>query len=188
MITKLPELIAYPDIQKLDKIPEINDQFVYVVKSYPLKGLTVLIYRKDENVYLRFGDFNGKIIDPTSNKNIQTFMDKYSSKFIELMKVTKIPQAIFYFSIDKSNLRLVDMRTSLNKFAGPGMLKDLCGKIIDTQEVIKTVQLTADTLEAIKAGTGNYEGSILLKTSVFKTVTRGKAPKLNMYPMYAKVR
>ena len=186
---KLPDILSYPEIQKLEKIPEIRDQFVYVLKAYPLKGLAVLAYRKDENIYWRFGDFNGKLIDPTSNKFVTAFMNGYSSKLVELMKTAGIPQAQFYVAAERGgHLRLVDMRTSLNKFAGPGMLRDLCGKIMDTQEVIKTIQLTPDVLEAIQAGTGNYTGGIILKTSTFKTITKGVAPKLNMYPMYARVR
>jgi hypothetical protein len=184
----LPSILAYPEIQKFDLIPEIVDQFVYVIKSYPTKGLTVLVYRKDETVYFKFGDFAGKTLDPTNNKQVKLFMEKYSAKFVELMATARIPQAIYYLVAEKDKMRLVDMRVSLNKFAGPGMLRDLYGKIIDTQEVLKTIQLNSETIEAIKKGTGSYKGGLILKTSVFKTVTRGNAPKLMMYPMYAKVR
>jgi len=47
----LSDLLAYPDIQKFDSIPEIVDQFVYVVKAYSDKGIAVLIQRKDDHVY-----------------------------------------------------------------------------------------------------------------------------------------
>jgi hypothetical protein len=184
----LPAILAYPEIQKFDLLPEIIDQFVYVIKSYPNKGLTILIYRKDEYVYFKFGDFAGKIANPTNNKHIKLFMEKYSAKFVGLMTTARIPQAIYYVVIENDAMRLVDVRVSLNKFAGPGMLRDLYGKIIDTQEVLKTIQLNSETIEAIKKGTGTYKGGLILKTSVFKTVTRGNTPKLMMYPMYAKVR
>lgn len=186
---KLPDLLAYPEIKKFNDIPEMHDQFVYVIKSYPTNnGLTALVYRKDGNVHLKFGDFSGKVVDSYDNKGIKLFLEKYCSKLVELMSLIKIPQALHYFVVEKNILRLVDVRTSLNKFIGPGMLKDLYGKIIDTQEVVKTVQLNSETIEGIKADKGSYKGGLILKTSAFKTITRGVAPKLNMYPMYAKVR
>jgi hypothetical protein len=185
---KLPDLLSYPEIKKFDDMPEMHDQFVYIIKSYPTKGLTVLIYRKDAMVHLKFGDFSGKIIEPHGNKSIKLFLEKYCSKLVELMSLIKIPQALHYFVVEKNTLRLVDVRTSLNKFIGPGMLRDLYGKIIDTQEVVKTIQLNSETIEGIKADKGSYKGGLILKTSAFKTVTRGTSPKLNMYPMYAKVR
>ena len=186
-IVKLPDILPYPELKKFDDIPEIKDQFVYVIRSYSTKGLTVLIYRKDGNVYFKFGDFSGKTID-VNNKSAKIFLEKYSAKFVELMNLVKIPQAIHYFTVEKDLLRLVDVRTSLNKFVSPGMLKDLYGKIVETQEVVKTVQLNSETISGIKGNKGNYKGSFIIKTSAFKTITRGTSPKLNMYPMYAKIR
>lgn len=186
----LPDLLAYPEVQKLDDMPEIVDQFVYVIKAYSNKGLAVLMHRspKDDAIYYRFGDFNGKLLNPTTDKNCKIFLENHAMKFLELMATARIPQAMYYLVVEKGKMRLVDMRVSLNKFAGPGMLRDLYGKIIDTQEVLKTIQLNSETIEAIKQGTGTYKGGLILKTSVFKTITRGTAPKLAMFPMYAKVR
>lgn len=184
----LPSILPYPEIQKLEKIPEITSQFVYVIKGYGNKGLSVLMHRKDDNIFYRFADFAGKILNPTKDKHCKLFLEKYAMQFLLLMRTARIPQAMYYLVVEKDKLRLVDMRVSLNKFAGPGMLRDLYSKIIDTQEVIKTIQLNPEVLEAIQKGTGSYEGSLILKTSVFKTVTRGNVPKLIMYPMYARVR
>ena len=191
MKTQLPSLLAYPDIPTLDEIPEIAGQFVYVVKNYATKGLDVLIFRDNEEVFIRFGNFSGTVINHTDKTKIakmaMEFMEKYSSKFVTFMSSAKIKQAIYYIVRDKKTLRLIDMRTSLNKFAGPGMLRDLYSAIIDTQEVIKTITMTDDTLKAAKNGTGSFKNAIL-KTSTFKTATRGSKPNLIMVPMYARTK
>lgn len=187
-----PTLLSYPEIKGLDELPEIQDQFVYVIRAYATKGLAVLINRKDDkgkNVYLQFGDFDGKVINPTVwnndlGKAAQNFLEQYNGKFVSLMASARIQQAIYYLTTD---LQLVDMRTSLNKFAGPGMLRDLYSKIIPTQTVVKTIKLNPDIVSAIKDGAGDFKGDLILKTSAFKTITRGTAPNLKMFPMYAKV-
>lgn len=192
-LPKLPDLLPYPDIAEFDSLPEINDKFVYVIKAYQLCGITVLIYMKDGNVFIRSGDFDGKIINPTNSNVIlsdlvRKFINNYSGKIINLMSAVNISQAIYYIINDNGVLRLVDLRTSINKFAGPGMVRDLYSKIIDTQEIIKTVRLTPDIIQAIKNGSGNFAGDLILKSSAFKTVTRGKSPNLKMLPMYALVK
>lgn len=190
MIKNLPDYLGYPKISSLDDIPEINNQFVYVIKDYGDKGYGSLVYRNDDNVYLRFGDFNGKLIDVSNknNKHISIFTTKYLPKVLDLMKTTRITQAIYYFTGGKDDITLADMRLSLNKFSGPGMLRDLFSKIIPTQEVIKTVTLNKETIDAIKAGTGSFDGNIVLKTSVFKTINRTIDGKQHMLPMYARIK
>lgn len=185
---QIPDILAYPEVLKFTDITELHDKFVYVIKAYPLDGLAVMVYRADEQVYFKFADFDGKIIDPTGKHKlcplIQKFLSERVGKFVALMKSAHIPQAMYYFSVVKDNLVLVDMRTSLNKFAGPGMLRDLFAKFTETQEVLKTVKLTPEAVEAIKSGTGNFSGDIILKTSAFKTVTRPGKDKQKLLPMY----
>ncbi len=190
MIKNLPDYLGYPKILNLKEIPEINNQFVYVIKDYGDKGYGSLIYRSDDNVYIRFGDFNGNLIDVGSknNKHVSIFTTKYIPKILDLMKTARINQAIYYFTGSKDDVTLIDMRMSLNKFTGPGMLRDLFSKIIPTQEVIKTVSLNADTINAINAGTGSFSGNIILKTSAFKTITRSVDGKQHMLPMYARIK
>jgi predicted AlkP superfamily phosphohydrolase/phosphomutase len=137
-------------------------------------------------------DFNGNRVDPVNSRGPQArmgkeFLEKHNQKFLSLMAAAKIPQGLFYIVKQKRKLRLVDMRTSLNKMAGPGMIRDLFSKVIDTQEVIKVVTLTPDIITAIKNGKGSYTGDLILKTSAFKTITRGTKPNQRMYPVYAKV-
>lgn len=177
---QVPDMLSYPELLSLDKLPEIKGKLVYVIKAYPLNGLAVMIARKAGNVMVKFADWDAKPIMP--NAELPTsFFNKKGSEFVGLMYAAKIDQAIFYLTPD---LKLVDMRSSLNKFAGPGMVRDLFGKIIDIQEVTKVTGLDDNTMQAIKDGTGSFEGDLIIKPSVFRTVTRGK----KMYPSYAVVR
>ena len=83
------------------------------------------------------------------------------------MQLIKIEQAQFYFAIE-DELTLVDMQLSLNKFAGPGMIKDIFGKIMKTQEIIKTEIIDNRAIEFINKGTGSYEGNLVIKPSRFR--------------------
>jgi hypothetical protein len=64
------------------------------------------------------------------------------------------------------------------------MVRDLFSKVLNIQEVVKIVQLDEPTLAAIEAGTDEYAGPLILKCSMFKTITRGK----DLLPLYAVVR
>lgn len=186
---KVPEILPYPEILHLVDVPELINKFCYVIRWYPLSGLAILIYRDNEQVFFKFSEFNGKIINPMDDKNkynlyIKQFLKDKANKLVSLMKYAKIPQAMYYFSIYQDKMVLIDMRTSLNKFAGPGMLRDLFSKMVDTQEVIKTVQLTQDVINAIKEGANTYSGNLIIKPSAFKTITRQGKDKPILLPMY----
>jgi len=185
-IPQLPEILSYPKILNLNDIPEMSNKLVYVIRQYQLNGIAVLIVRQDGNVYIKAADFSGKILNPNNNKLYQQFINNHSKDIIRLMNTAHIPKAIYYIIYD-NKLRLVDMRTSIDKFAGPGMLRDLFAKVIELQECIKTTQLTSDVIKAINNGTGTFAGDLILKSSAFKTITRGVKPKLQMYPLYALV-
>lgn len=179
-IPQLPALLSYPKILTLDEVPELMGKFVYFVRAYPLQGIAVLIVRQKDEIFMRIGDWDGKVINPMESEAATTFVKKFSPHFISLMSSAKIQQAVFYLSVNGSDIRLVDIRTSLNKFSGPGMVRDLFGKIVDTQDVVKIDSLTPEVLTAIKNDEGSYTGNLIVKPSAFKTVDRTKV----MYPMY----
>jgi hypothetical protein len=183
VIPQLPTLLSYPKVLTLDEAPELVGKFVYFIRAYKLQGLAVLIARQKEDVFMRIGDWDGKVINPKESETATKFVQKYSQPFIGLMSSAAIPQAIFYLSIDGADMRLVDIRMSLNKFSGPGMVRDLFAKIVDTQEVIKIDNLTPEALLAIKDNSGSYSGDLIIKPSAFKTIDRNKV----MYPMYGLV-
>jgi hypothetical protein len=187
----MSELISYPPILSLDEVPELMGKLVYIVKAYPLSGLAVMMTYDKPNLSIKFGDWDGKAIDivkPTelADRLVADFMKNHANNFLGLMTSARIKQAIFYLS-DDNGLRLVDMRTALDKLVGPGMLRDLLSKVITTQEVVSTIGMTPETMAAIKRGEGSLSGDLIVKPSVFKTVTRGDSPNLIMYPMYGMV-
>lgn len=188
---EVPTLLSYPKILDLDSIPEIKEQFVYICRAYPENGLAVLIKRspEDDDVSLMIGDWDGNPIPLDSDEHLFHpaaiyFATEESVKFIELMKCVGLTQAIFYLSIEDDELVLTDIRTSLNKFAGPGMVRDLFSKIIKTQEVIKIEHLNDQVLQAIQNDQGSYQGDLIIKCSAFKTTERGN----EMLPLYARVK
>jgi hypothetical protein len=179
-IPQLPALLSYPKVLTLNDVPELVGKFVYFVRAYPLQGIAVLIVRQKDEVFMRIGDWDGKVINPMESEAATTFVKKHSPHFISLMSSAKIQQAVFYLSVNGTDIRLVDIRTSLNKFSGPGMVRDLFGKIIDTQDVVKIDNLTPEVLNAIKNNEGSYTGDLIVKPSAFRTIDRAKT----MYPMY----
>jgi len=189
--SNVPTILAYPRILDFEDIPEIEGQFVYVIRHYVEEGLAIVIYRdlREGDVYLSVGDFDGKPIDLTDEKHplysaALEFVQHESSKFVAMMKVARIEKMILYISVNKDDWELVDLRSSLDKFYGPGMIRDLFSKIFPTQDVIKTVALDETVLEAIKRGKGSYKGDLILKCSKFKTVGRGR----ELLPLYARVK
>lgn len=183
LIPQLPALLSYPPVLSLDDIPELAGKFVYFIRAYNLQGLAVLIVRQKEDVFMRIGDWDGKVINPSESEIATTFVKKYSPKFINLMSSAHIPQAIFYLSVNGTNMCLTDIRLSANKFSGPGMVRDLFAKIVETQETIKIDNLTPEVMTAIKNNEGSYTGDFIIKSSAFKTVNRGTT----VYPMYGLV-
>jgi hypothetical protein len=188
--SNVPSALPYPRTLPLDQIPEIHGQLVYVIRAYPENGLSVVIYRdlKEGDVYLSLSDWDGNPIDLRNENHpyyeaAVDFAQHDSSKIVAMMKTLGIDKLVLYISVDGDELRLVDLRASLDKFYGPGMIRDLFSKSYPTQEVVKVVALDENVLEAVKRGEGSFKGNLILKCSKFKTVIRGK----ELLPLYAKV-
>jgi hypothetical protein len=163
-----PSILPYPKIPSIDSVPELSDRLVYVIDGYPLDGISILIFFKDGKFGVRFGDWDGNLIDPP-----KADVDNKVGPLMSLMINAKIPQAQFYFS---ENGKLVDIRTSLNTMTGPGMVRDLCEKILDTQTIISVKILDEDLLKEI-----NNMEYVILKHSSFKVIIRDN----EMLPLYA---
>jgi len=99
-------------------------------------------------------------------------MDEYLNNIYALMKYIRVDMLQMF--IDTTNeFKLVDIQLSLNKYTGPGMLRDVFNPIISTQEVLAIEPLDDRALEAIKRGTGTYEGDLILKPSKFRLYEDG---------------
>ena len=166
-MSNVPTIVPYPKIAHIEEVPEIKERLVYIIEGYKLDGISILLFFQDGGLGMRVGDWDGNLFDEKKTKEIGV---NYTEILCALMVKARIKQAQFYFSGDQ----LVDIRTHLNKMVGPGMLKDLCGKVVPTQNVIDIQPLSEDVL----AGIDRY---VILKHSSFKVIVRGD----EMIPMYA---
>jgi hypothetical protein len=164
----IPESLPYPKIYELGQVPELKDKYCYVVKSYPLSGLAILICCDGDDLHLRFTDFNGVEVDPVEGKLLGII--------ITVMRTVKIKQSMFYFS----DQRLVDVRLSANKFCSPGFIKDIFGKAgVPIQEYIdKPIQLDDNGMKLIMSN--KYDCGVIIKPSTFKSIIRND----DVIPMY----
>lgn len=186
-MSNTPALISYPRLLALEEIPELMGKLIYIIKAYPLSGISVLMTYNQPDTGMKFGDWDGNVIDPSSpagrnGELVSEFMRLHAPNFIGLMAAAKIKKALFYLS-DNNGLQLIDMRTALDKMVGPGMLRDLLSQVIATQTVVNVVGMTPETIETLKKS----DDDLIIKPSVFKTITRGEKPNMVMYPMYGTV-
>lgn len=185
---ELPGILAYPPLLKLVDVPEMKGQYVYVIRGYPDEGFSIVIKRdpKNDRVRVLTGDFSGNNIaaDSTLDGRVAELLAEKAPTLIAMLKLVGVQQIILYFAAAVTGLVLVDVRLSLDKFCGPGMVRDLFSKVLPIQEVVKIVQLDEPTLADIEAGVGEFAGPLILKCSMFKTMTRNK----DLLPLYAVVR
>jgi len=188
----LPKVLPYTILEPLAVDGPLKNIFCYIIKYYGEEGLSVLIYRqksKDQVVTI-FGDWHGNSIDITQGESSDTklcssFIQSDLVNVLDMMRVINIDQAQYFFGVDQHGLVLCDVQISINKMVGPGMVKDVFGKILRTQDVIKTEILDDRAMEAIIKGNGSYEGDLIIKPSRFRL--NHKMEDQSYQPLYAKV-
>jgi hypothetical protein len=187
----LPEPLPYPKIYDIKDLEEIKNKFCYVLDSYPLEGVALVIARQNEHVCIRVADWSGKIIDLEKDNKYQKYLElimkEYCGRVVMTMKLISIPKAIFYFSADNNIPRLVDMRLSINKFCGPGYLQDFFGKQgIPVQKGVGDPVVIDDVnYNMITSGKGDYvAGNYILKPSAFKFIIREE----EVVPLYGMIK
>jgi hypothetical protein len=147
----IPTPLPYPIFST---ITELHDKaLVYVVKKYEMSGISIIASRVSEGFMIRVADWVGNLIDPTPSDDI--------NKILLIIKHARIAQSQWYFSGGK----LVDIRKSIDSFVGPGMLRDLCGKVFDTQEVIEIGEFGSIKTKS------ELKGSII-KPARFRTIAK----------------
>jgi hypothetical protein len=173
----------------------IRDIFCAVIKHYGDDGLSALIYRQpgQDQVVALCGDWKGNNVDIVNNDDKLAqiglqFVQKELTLFLKTMQLIHIEQAQFFFAIEPETdeLILVDIQVAYNKFASPGMVRDIFGKVFRTQEIVKHEIIDQRAVEAIKKGTGSYEGDIILKPTRFRM--HHEAGDNSFQPMYVEVR
>lgn len=182
-------LMAYPEILPFKDIPEIKGQYVFLIKDYVQDGLSMLIEHVGDEMRVQFGDWDGHVIDATDTKHkyynvIASLINDKFSDIVALLKMIGVKQLQLYFSLTEGKLMLVDIRRAVNSFCSPGMVKDVFGKLVDTQIIVdKPLFITDEVFNNIKTKQGIFKQPLILKPSAFKTTVRGK----DLYPMYARI-
>jgi hypothetical protein len=173
---ELPKVLPYNKIPSFEPNSALKDIFCYIIEHYGNNGISVLVYRQKDRdqVVTIFGDWDGNnidIIDSENNEISKLCMDFSKTdlvKIIETMRLINIEQSQFFFGIDEQGLILCDIQVSINKMVGPGMIKDIFGKVLRTQRVIKTEILDERSVDAIMKGNGSYQGNLIIKPSRFR--------------------
>ena len=179
-----PTLLPLPRPIPVDEFPGIAGMFCYIIKHYGYTGVSLLISRSNGDICIRIGDWNGNVIDinkATSNE-IECLTVR-APIALRVMQHIGLQQAIFYFADTLDGLVLSDVRLSLNKFAGPGMLNDIFGKVFKTQDVLSIEKLSEPIVGSLMAGTGDYDCDIILKPSRFRCASVGDDP----VPLYVEI-
>lgn len=182
---EIPEPLPYPVIQPFEAVTQLNNLFCYVLKQYPLEGISLTVVRKDGNVCVRIADWTGKLIDAATGEKdpfISQIMKETCPRLVLTMQLIGIPKALFYFSRDDKP-RLVDVVLTATKFVSPGFLFDFFGKQgLDIQQIVgNPVFLSPEEVERIKTKVGVYvHDKYIIKPSQFKFIVNG----VEATPMY----
>src|SRR5262249_45335843 len=138
-----------------------------VIRHYGKDGIAVAIVRQPKQDYIAVlcGDWYGNNLDlvEVAPDNLTEACLKFVKDdlplFLKVMQLIRLEQAQFFLALDEVGaLTLVDIQVALDKFVGPGLLRDVFGKVYRTQEVLKVEPLDGRALEYIENGTGTYEG------------------------------
>lgn len=181
----LPKVLKYPTFIGNDKLKHVKNMLCYVIKDYGTDGVCILLTRNQstDEVIVLCGDWNGNNLDLQSEEKgvdiVKQIIGVELAKIANIMRLINIPQAQFFFST-QNGYRLVDMQIALNKFVGPGMIRDLFGNIIKTQEMMKVEPIDERSFQAIIDGQGSYSGNLIIKPSKFRMIEQDG----NYSPLY----
>lgn len=185
-LSKQPALLKYPELHNFSTLKHLyKDRLCYIIKHYGTTGLSVIVKRTAKEVSAIFGDFAGNVIelDKPSKKTTLAleFAHTNLTKLIDLMGAIKFQQAQYYFTYNIDRFVLVDVQVSLNKLVGPGMVRDVFGKLFETQEIIKVEVINDRVIECLELKTGNYDCDTIIKPSKFSVFSHNTQE----VPLYA---
>lgn len=182
---------AYPGLIPLEQAPNVRDMFCYIIKHYGNEGINVTITRSrlknDITVGVVVSDWTGKRLDIGGNteaeKDARRFLDNHLDKILGMMRHINMFIGQFYMAKNGNQHILVDVRKNKGVFAGPGMVKDLFGKCLLTQEVIKMDVINEEMIDLLMNGHGDFACDIILKPSRFRSIETPNGTK----PFYVEV-
>ena len=169
-------LLPYPPLS--DDLNLVRGIFCYVIEAYKPFGISCLVQRSDGKVQVAIGDFDGKPINLAANSSeailANSFAKQYVGLLVEFTKLVNVGKVLYYFSIsDDTTMKLVDARVSINKFLGPGMLRDVFGKRIPTQETILIEVIDDVARDKIEKGQGFFARDLIIKPIRYRFLPNG---------------
>jgi len=165
---KIPQILSYPIIPTISDCPEIIGQFCYIIEPYK-PGIAVVVKIDGDEQGTAFGDWNGVSIGPSIPiwPVAAKFLADYNIAVGQLARQIKIQQFELFIAEDG---RLIDVQLEINRFVGPGMLRDLFNKIMPTQVITEIAVVDESKIKVLK--------SCVLKPSRIKMSSRNA-------PLYA---
>lgn len=181
-----PEYLAAPKLLSFDDGSIIQNIYCYILRHYGDDGIGVLYYTQGEDICIQFGDWNGNLLDLNDVNNSlvkisQNYLHNLNASVYNLLHTMAVTQAQLFLN---KELILVDMQIAINKLAGPGMLQNLFGRIIQVPEVLGIEIIDQRAIDAIEAGSGIYTGNIILKPSRFRHF---QLPNQKYTPLYVQI-
>jgi hypothetical protein len=173
-ISDLPKLNALPKYYDISKLEALENVLCYIQDHPSDSWFSLLISRdlKNQDVFIQAGDINGSVVDIHNDGPLSETIIKYiqenSVSLVSLMKYVNIPMAQYYFSIEEGAVVLQDFQTAINKYASPGMVRDLFSAIVRTSNIRAIEPMTRSIIDSINLNQGTYTGNILIKPSVFR--------------------
>lgn len=189
--TDRPALFPYPRLLPLGDA-SLSGVYCHIIRHYGTVGLSLLVKRipQKDQIAVCFGDWLGHRLDLSradeplvARVNQLTSPTNGHSKLahlLSIMRYARLEQAQFFFAICPG-LVLCDIQIAQNKLASAGMISELFGRAMDTQEIIATEVIDARAAEYIERGTGKYAGNLILKPTTFRL------HQSTQEPLYAEV-
>ena len=169
----IPDLLSYPKILPIKDVPELYGKSCYIIEKYNMDGVAMLIYRNSGNMFIRYSDFGGVLIDIENLGDYKGLVDEIMADrmpiIISILKAINLDKAIFYF-VNCNGAMLVDVRFEFNKFCSPGAMVD----------IFKRVRLQNVLDKGVVDGNYDKYRGVIVKPFIFKSIVRDGA----FLPMY----
>jgi hypothetical protein len=181
-VIEIPDSLPYPELLDIKSVQPLFGRLCYIIKYYE-PGVALTIARGNDNVCITPADWLGKALPP-DNQILTSIMMDHGRRVLYTLKLIGVNKAQIFFSND---MRLVDIRLSINKFCGPGYINDFFGKQgIPVQECIgEPILLDDDSMQKLIEGSGIYDTNIIIKPSTFKFMIKDNG---DVIPIYGVIR
>lgn len=178
----IPNILKHPGFLNWEQHHSLLTNIFCYIHRHDDPGISLLVNRKNDSAIVQVGDWFGNIIDVlTAEDDVKEFVKSDLSYYINLASVIKLDLVQFYFT---KSYKIFDVQVSLNKFAGPGMVKDVFGSKLSSLETVDITILNDKIIDDISKPDDKYSGSLIIRPSRFRLVDLDNGE----IPLYVRVR